>query len=141
MMICLQWTMMIIRRGKPTNHKVFGEAMAILGRRCAAYACLSSDSSSCTPRRHRADTALAIVEDLAKLAGAPGMVGGQVADMLGEQGITSIERAGIYSSAQNKRFNRFLRYGRWTDRRGDREAAGAACALWPQYRSCLPNSG
>lgn len=79
------------RRGKLTNHKVFGEAMAIL-----AGDALLTHAFHLIPQAARqggvgADTALAIVEDLAKLAGAPGMVGGQVADMLGEQGITSIE--------------------------------------------------
>jgi geranylgeranyl diphosphate synthase type II len=78
------------RRGKPTNHKVFGEAMAIL-----AGDALLTHAFYLIPQAARqggvgADVALAIVEDLAKLAGAPGMVGGQVADMLGEQGITSI---------------------------------------------------
>lgn len=78
------------RRGKPTNHKVFGEAMAIL-----AGDALLTHAFHLIPQAARrggidAGTALAIVEDLAKLAGAPGMVGGQVADMLGEQGITSI---------------------------------------------------
>lgn len=78
------------RRGKPTNHKVFGEAMAIL-----AGDALLTHAFHLIPQAARqggisADIALEIVEDLAKLAGAPGMVGGQVADMMGEQGITSI---------------------------------------------------
>ncbi|MCF2937518.1 polyprenyl synthetase family protein [Paenibacillus alkaliterrae] len=78
------------RRGKPTNHKVFGEAMAIL-----AGDALLTHAFHLIPQAARqggisAEVALAIVEDLARLAGAPGMVGGQVADMLGEQGITSI---------------------------------------------------
>ena len=34
---------------------------------------------------------LAITEELAVLAGARGMVGGQAADMLGEQGLTKLE--------------------------------------------------
>nr|WP_238192167.1 farnesyl diphosphate synthase [Paenibacillus sp. L3-i20] len=78
------------RRGKPTNHKVFGEAMAILAGdallthafRLIPQAARQSDVSP--------EIALAIVEDLATLAGASGMVGGQAADMLGEQGITAI---------------------------------------------------
>ncbi|MGO4544305.1 polyprenyl synthetase family protein [Paenibacillus sp. 2TAB23] len=78
------------RRGKLTNHKVFGEAMAIL-----AGDALLTHAFHLIPQAARrggvsAEIALAIVEDLAMLAGAPGMVGGQVADMQGEQGITSI---------------------------------------------------
>ncbi|WP_449267219.1 polyprenyl synthetase family protein [Gordoniibacillus kamchatkensis] len=44
-------------------------------------------------RKHgvSAERALAIAEELAVYAGARGMVGGQAADMLGEQGITKLE--------------------------------------------------
>nr|WP_240644476.1 farnesyl diphosphate synthase [Paenibacillus paeoniae] len=79
------------RRGKLTNHKVFGEAMAIL-----AGDALLTHAFSLIPRSVRQgvpiDAALAIVEDLSTLAGASGMVGGQVADMLGEQGLTTVEQ-------------------------------------------------
>ena len=80
------------RRGKPTNHKVYGEAMAIL-----AGDALLTHAFYCIARTARegaipADTALRIVEELARLAGASGMVGGQAADMLGEQGVTSREQ-------------------------------------------------
>lgn len=79
------------RRGKLTNHKVFGEAMAIL-----AGDALLTHAFHLIPKAARlggisAEVALDIVEDLAMLAGARGMVGGQAADMKGEQGITSIE--------------------------------------------------
>lgn len=77
------------RRGKPTNHKVFGEAMAILaGDALLTHAFkLVADAAA---RGVSAETTLAISGELAVLAGASGMVGGQVADMLGEQGITAI---------------------------------------------------
>ncbi|WP_420831232.1 polyprenyl synthetase family protein [Paenibacillus lignilyticus] len=78
------------RRGKLTNHKVFGEAMAILAGdgllTHAFYAVTQASALGASP-----ETTLAIVADLAKLAGAAGMVGGQVADILGEQGVTSLE--------------------------------------------------
>ncbi|MEK3881542.1 polyprenyl synthetase family protein [Paenibacillus sp. PL2-23] len=80
------------RRGKLTNHKVFGEAMAIL-----AGDALLTHAFRLIPQAARvhgvsADTALAIVEELSTYAGASGMVGGQAADMLGEQGITTVEQ-------------------------------------------------
>lgn len=78
------------RRGKPTNHKVFGEAMAILAGDALLTHAFHLIPSAARAGHFSADVALSIVEDLAKLAGAAGMVGGQVADMLGEQGITSI---------------------------------------------------
>lgn len=79
------------RRGKPTNHKVFGEAMAILAGdgllTHAFYAIIQA------ARKHglKADVILDIIEDLSVYAGASGMVGGQAADMLGEQGVTNVD--------------------------------------------------
>lgn len=78
------------RRGKPTNHKVYGEAMAILAGDALLTHAFYLIAQASRKGGLTAETALAIVEDLAKLAGASGMVGGQAADMLGEQGITSI---------------------------------------------------
>ncbi|RAP76902.1 polyprenyl synthetase family protein [Paenibacillus montanisoli] len=78
------------RRGKPTNHKVYGEAMAILaGDGLLTHAFYAVTWAAALGAS--AETTLAIVSDLAKLAGAPGMVGGQAADILGEQGVTSLE--------------------------------------------------
>lgn len=80
------------RRGKLTNHKVYGEAMAILaGDALLTHAFYSIVQSA---RQHRvpADQVLSIVEELAALSGAKGMVGGQAADMQGEQGVTSLEQ-------------------------------------------------
>lgn len=80
------------RRGKPTSHKVFGEAAAILaGDALLTHAFYSIIQTS---RKHGipAERVLSIVEDLAEYAGPRGMVGGQVADMEGEQGITSLEQ-------------------------------------------------
>ncbi len=80
------------RRGKLTSHKVFGEATAILaGDALLTHAFYSVVQAS---RRHGvpAEQALSIVEDLAEMAGPRGMVGGQVADMEGEQGLTDLEQ-------------------------------------------------
>jgi geranylgeranyl diphosphate synthase type II len=79
------------RRGRPTNHKVFGDAMAILagdGLLTHAFHVASRASEAGVP----AERVLAVVRELSRFAGLPGMVGGQVSDMLGEQGITSLEQ-------------------------------------------------
>ncbi|ULL15459.1 polyprenyl synthetase family protein [Paenibacillus sp. H1-7] len=80
------------RRGKLTNHKVYGEAMAILAGdgllTHAFYSIVQAYRSYDVP----AERIVEIVEDLSRLAGATGMVGGQAADMLGEQGITGLEQ-------------------------------------------------
>ncbi|MEX2415974.1 MAG: polyprenyl synthetase family protein [Paenibacillaceae bacterium] len=78
------------RRGKPTNHRVFGEAMAILagdGLLTHAFHLLAETAS----RYHvPADRVLRMISELSMYAGPSGMVGGQVADILGEQGITNL---------------------------------------------------
>lgn len=81
-----------LRRGKPTNHKVYGEAMAILAGDALLTHAFYMVVQAARAQGVSAEAALAIVEDLSRLAGAPGMVGGQVADILGEQGHTTIEQ-------------------------------------------------
>jgi len=78
------------RRGRLANHKVFGEAMAILagdGLLTHAFYMLSREARK---QGIDADVILDIIADLSVYAGASGMVGGQAADMIGEQGITDI---------------------------------------------------
>lgn len=80
------------RRGKPTNHKVFGEATAILaGDGLLTHAFYSAVQAARQPGV-KVEEVLAIVEELAVYAGPSGMVGGQIADMEGEQGLTDLER-------------------------------------------------
>lgn len=72
-----------LRRGKPTNHKVFGDAFAIL----AGDALLTYSFQLITeiPVHYaNAETKLSLIAELSKAAGAEGMVGGQVADISGE---------------------------------------------------------
>jgi len=69
------------RRGRLSNHKVFGEAQAILaGDALLTYAFeLLADSHLGQPERQ-----LRIIREVAVAAGKEGMVGGQVADVAGE---------------------------------------------------------
>lgn len=80
------------RRGKLTNHKVFGEATAILAGDAllthAFYSVVQASRKYGVP----AESVLSIVGDLAEMAGPRGMVGGQVADMEGEQGLTDLQQ-------------------------------------------------
>ncbi|MFD2611886.1 polyprenyl synthetase family protein [Paenibacillus gansuensis] len=78
------------RRGKPTNHRIYGEAMAILAGDALLTHAFFSVAQACREGGIPAERVLAIVEDLSYYAGARGMVGGQAADILGEQGITDI---------------------------------------------------
>lgn len=69
------------RRGRLTNHKVYGEAMAIL----AGDALLTLAFEVIARETHPAAVAAACCADLASAAGWCGMVGGQVADLEAEK--------------------------------------------------------
>ncbi|WP_246197117.1 polyprenyl synthetase family protein [Cytobacillus depressus] len=79
-----------LRRGKPTNHKVFGDAFAILaGDAMLTY---SFQLIAETPSEYtNANTLLRLIKELSKAAGAEGMVGGQVADINGENNELSLK--------------------------------------------------
>ena len=71
------------RRGKPTNHKVYGEEMAIL----AGDALLShafEHIGRATPKEVPADRTLRVIVDVGKCVGSEGLVGGQVVDIMSE---------------------------------------------------------
>ena len=71
-----------LRRGKPTCHKVFGEAFALL----AGDALLTDAFVLCAENPHLPPRVNArAVSVLARAAGSHGMVGGQVIDLLGER--------------------------------------------------------
>ncbi len=72
------------RRGRPTSHKVFGEAIAILagdGLLTEAFKLISDPrfAAGIEPA-----TRLAVIHEIATCAGTYGMVGGQVVDMESE---------------------------------------------------------
>ena len=119
-----------LRRGRPTCHKVYGEAIAILagdGLLTMAFEVLSD------PRRLTSVSAqrlLAITRELSTASGVFGMVGGQVVDMESEGReidfpileyihthktgalIRASVRAGaLYARASEKRLKALTRYG------------------------------
>ncbi len=69
-----------LRRGRPTNHIVYGEATAIL----AGDALLTAAFEHLTMARLPADRIVKAVQALSRAAGSAGMVGGQALDMAGE---------------------------------------------------------
>jgi len=69
------------RRGRLTNHKVFGEANAVL----AGDALLTAAFSYLAKAPFDAQTRIRAVEVLSNYAGELGMVGGQVLDMMSEE--------------------------------------------------------
>lgn len=86
-----------LRRGKPTNHKVFGEAIAIL----AGDALLTEAFRMMTEFRKneiKPASLLNAIQELAKAAGAHGMVGGQVQDILSESANPSLDMVNFIHS-------------------------------------------
>ena len=87
-----------LRRGKPTNHKVFGEATAILagdGLLTGAFQLLSLSQLGLSEK-------VLLMQQLAKAAGNQGMVAGQMGDIEGEKalrtksGLTLEELAAVH---------------------------------------------
>ncbi len=119
-----------LRRGKPTNHKVYGEAVAILaGDALLTEAfCILSDPSFCPSVG--GDALMRASREIALASGREGMVGGQVQDILSEDadpdGETlqfihrhktaaliraSIRVGGILAAAGEEKIDALTRYG------------------------------
>jgi len=88
-----------LRRGRPTCHKAFGEAMAIL----AGDALLALSFEILATRIAQPERAAAAVTELAHGCGWAGMIGGQVSDIQGEGqpvDLPMIERIHLYKTAR-----------------------------------------
>ncbi len=85
-----------LRRGRPTCHKVYGEALAIL----AGDALLTLSFETLAASGNSAQTIAAQVLALATAAGGGGMVGGQILDLDAEKIIEKPEKA-TGGSAEN----------------------------------------
>lgn len=119
-----------MRRGMPTCHKVFGEAMAIL----AGDALLTSAFDVMANTHASADEErlllLKTIQEIARAAGSTGMVGGQVVDIesegkdvafpvleyihihkTGELILASIRAGAIMKNAGDKELEAMTRYG------------------------------
>lgn len=79
-----------LRRGKPTNHKVYGEAIATLSGDALltfGFQLFAQIPASAADPEQK----IALIHEFAKAAGAEGMVGGQVADMEAEEKDLTLE--------------------------------------------------
>ena len=77
-----------MRRGKPTNHKVFGESTALLAGDALLTGAFEAAASN---RAVDAEVAVKAVAYLANCAGRYGMVGGQIMDLEGEHKKLSLD--------------------------------------------------
>lgn len=98
-----------LRRGQPTCHKKFGEALAIL----AGDALLTMAFEVLT-QTYPAATAAGCCRELALAAGAAGMVGGQVDDLAWEKGGgTLADLEALHARKTGALFRGALRLGVW----------------------------
>jgi len=70
------------RRGRPTNHKVFGEGIAVLAGDALLTDAFMVASTARLPKQEDMATAIVL---MAECAGSLGMVGGQVLDIMSEE--------------------------------------------------------
>jgi geranylgeranyl diphosphate synthase type II len=73
-----------LRRGKPTAHRVFGEAVAILAGDALLTFAFGVLSSPQAMRMYRADRLLAAISELSRAAGPEELIAGQVLDITSE---------------------------------------------------------
>jgi geranylgeranyl diphosphate synthase type II len=73
------------RRGKPTNHKVFGEAMAILAGDGLLNKAFETVLNNCSENSLNTSIIFECLQLLASASGTEGMIGGQVVDMFIEE--------------------------------------------------------
>ncbi|WP_461204364.1 polyprenyl synthetase family protein [Clostridium sp. DL1XJH146] len=76
-----------LRRGKPTNHKVFGDGMAVLAGDALLNEAMNIMFNYCVLHGN----AIIACKEISIAAGAEGMVGGQVVDILSEKKEIEIE--------------------------------------------------
>ncbi|MDZ5712120.1 polyprenyl synthetase family protein [Jeotgalibacillus haloalkalitolerans] len=92
-----------LRRGLPTNHKVFGEATAIL----SGDALLTRSFELVADSSIDAHSKVRMISMLANAAGAEGMVGGQMADIEGENASLTLEQL---ESVHRRKTGRLLEF-------------------------------
>ena len=90
------------RRGRPTNHKVYGEAMAILAGDALLTDAFMIAASAQLPNPGDMATAIALI---AECAGSMGMVGGQVLDIQAENRECSVQEV---LDIQNRKTGRLI---------------------------------
>ena len=90
------------RRGRPTNHKVYGEAMAVLAGDALLTDAFMAAASCHLPKAEDMATAVAL---LAECAGSLGMVGGQVLDIMAEERECTVQEV---LDIQNRKTGRLI---------------------------------
>jgi len=80
-----------LRHGKPTNHKVYGDAIATLAGDALVTDAFAVVARTSFAKKHP-EVVLEVVAELSDAAGSRGMVSGQVIDLLGEGCTMNLEQ-------------------------------------------------
>ncbi|WP_305042968.1 polyprenyl synthetase family protein [Geoalkalibacter sp.] len=118
------------RRGRPTNHKVYGEATAILAGDALLTEAFELLADRALNPEVPAETLLRVTHLIARCAGSTGMVGGQVVDMesegkeidfptleyihtrkTGALMLASVQSGALIGAADETAFDALTRYG------------------------------
>ena len=119
------------RRGRPTCHKVYGEAMAIL----AGDALLTAAFELLAREVDDPFLALRLIRELASAAGPAGMIAGQAADMEGEGDVPSAQ---LLEYTHLNKTAKLFRCAAIMGGIGEGAAKiGARVRIWSQHRSRL----
>lgn len=81
-----------LRRGKPTNHRVYGEAVAVLAGDGLLNLAFETASNPENTARIGADVQIKAIHALSRASGMEGMIGGQVLDMQAEDAQISLDQ-------------------------------------------------
>ena len=125
------------RRGKLTNHKVFGEGIAVLaGDALLTQAFETLAAYGCSVSEKEKPQVLRVIGEIAAAAGAGGMIGGQVVDLLSEgASIDGPTLAYIHTHKTGALFTTSIRAGALLCGATDQELAALTCyaKFWPGF--------
>ena len=124
-----------LRRGRPTCHKAFDEATAIL----TGDALLTLAFEVLARRIQDARLAIELVAQLAEAAGAAGMIAGQIADIKAENTAGDTETLEYIHTNKTAKMFRCARRDGWPVRPGKRGAIGRSGLLRAENRPWLPD--
>ncbi len=99
------------RRGKPTNHRVFGEAVAILAGDALLTLAFGLLAESGLAANVPSQIVLAVIREVARAAGSRGLIGGQVVDLQSENKLSKTTLAYIHSHKTGALFEAAVRCG------------------------------
>ncbi len=99
------------RRGKPTCHKVYGEATAILTGDALLTAAFGLMASNAKIEGIALQDVVRVIEEVSQAIGSQGMIGGQVLDLDGGKSLTHEELNFLHSLKTGELFKASLRAG------------------------------